>query len=357
MLAFALLVSDVGPLLWGLVPIAAGLYFFSRGFSVLARRRLITSTPQSKIRSAAVGLVEVSGLAVGPHTVHAPISGLPCFYYRTIAWEHKDSGKSNDWQKVAEEILYVPFFLDDGTGKLLIDPRGAELDLHRDFRHEFSDSIFSTADSVPYNVRNFLLRHGVSSESKVRVEEYCIKPKNALFIVGTLAENPQYRGNPQASNPSRIAVHRLTVTEHASTPPEVIYISPATTPASSMQMTQQEKVAAALLKAGITKPAAWEAAGLSPSSVAVETARSQARLHTGLARQLPLRMPIRRRQFDVEPPVVLMKGRNDKTLLISWRSERALARLLAWKSMFMLSGGPALILLGVYFLLARMQWL
>jgi len=52
-----------------------------------------------------------------------------------------------------------------------------------------------------------------------------------------------------------------------------------------------------------------------------------------------------------------MKGRNDKTLLISWRSERALARSLAWKSVFMLSGGPALILMGVYFLLARMQWL
>ena len=357
MLAFALLVSDVGPLLWGLVPIAAGLYFFSRGFSVLARRRLITSTPQSKIRSAAVGLVEVSGLAVGPHTVHAPISGLPCFYYRTIAWEHKDSGKSNDWQKVAEEILYVPFFLDDGTGKLLIDPRGAELDLHRDFRHEFSDSIFSTADSVPYNVRNFLLRHGVSSESKVRVEEYCIKPKNALFIVGTLAENPQYRGNPQASNPSRIAVHRLTVTEHASTPPEVIYISPATTPASSMQMTQQEKVAAALLKAGITKPAAWEAAGLSPSSVAVETAPLAGSSSHGAGPTTSTEDADTTRQFDVEPPVVLMKGRNDKTLLISWRSERALARLLAWKSMFMLSGGPALILLGVYFLLARMQWL
>ena len=178
---------------------AAGLYFFARGFGVLARRRLITSTPQSKIRSAAVGLVEVSGLAVGPHTVHAPISGLPCFYYRTIAWEHKDSGRSNDWQKVAEEILYLPFFLDDGTGKLLIDPRGAELDLHRDVRHEFSDSIFSSADAVPDNVRNFLLRHGVSSDNKVRVEEFCIKPKNALFIVGTLAENPQYRGKPSVS--------------------------------------------------------------------------------------------------------------------------------------------------------------
>ena len=357
MLAFALLISDVGPLLWGLVPMAAGLYFFARGFGVLARRRLITSTPQSKIRSAAVGLVEVSGLAVGPHTVHAPISGLPCFYYRTIAWEHKDSGRSNDWQKVAEEILYLPFFLDDGTGKLLIDPRGAELDLHRDVRHEFSDSLFSSADAVPDNVRNFLLRHGVSSDNKVRVEEFCIKPKNALFIVGTLAENPQYRGKPSASGQSPIAVHRVTVTEHTSTPPEVIYISPATTPASSMQMTQQEKVAAALLKAGITKPAAWEAAGLSPSSVAVETAPLAGPSSQEAGLTLPTEDARATQQFDLEPPVVLMKGRNDKTLLISWRSERALARSLAWKSVFMLSGGPALILIGVYFLLTRMQWL
>jgi len=288
--------------------------------------------------------------------VHAPISGLPCFYYRTIVWEHKDSGRSNDWQKVAEEILYVPFFLDDGTGKLLIDPRGAELDLHRDFRHEFSDSIFSSADAVPDNVRNFLLRYGVTSENKVRVEEFCIKPKNALFIVGTLAENPLYRGKPSASQ-SPIAVHRVTMTEHASTPPEVIYISPATTPASSMQMTQQEKVAAALLRAGITKPAAWEVAGLSPSSVAVETAPFAAASSHEVGAITSTDDAHMTQQFDLEPPVVLMKGKNDKTLLISWRSERTLARSLAWKSGLMLSGGPALILLGVYFLLARMQWL
>ena len=357
MFAFALLISDVGPLLWGFLPIAAGLYFFVRGFAVLARRRLLLSMPPSKIRSAAVGLVEVSGLAVGPHTVHAPITGKPCFYYRTIAWEQRESGRNSDWKKVAEEVLYVPFFLDDGTGKLLIDPRGADLDLHRDFRHEFSDSIFSLSDAVPENVHTFLLRHQVSCESKVRVEEYCIKPKNALFIVGTLSENPSYRGPTTTGAPSSIAVHRVAANEHTSNSPEVIYLSPESTPVSSMQMTQQQKVAAALVKAGITKPAAWEAAGLSHSSIALQP--SPLIVHSQLGETIAQAPSDTRTapEFDLNPPVVLMKGKNEKTLLISWRSESALARSLGWKSAFMLSGGPALTLLGLYFLMTRLELL
>ena len=41
----------------------AGLYFFYRGFLLLKRKRLIMYTPSSKIRSASMGLVEISGLA------------------------------------------------------------------------------------------------------------------------------------------------------------------------------------------------------------------------------------------------------------------------------------------------------
>jgi len=351
-IAATFLISDFSQLVWYLLPVAAGLYLFVRGFQLLARRRLLQTTPQSKIRSAALGLVEVSGLAAGPFTLHAPITGLPCFYYRTIAWESNESGRNHDWKKVAEEVLYVPFFLDDNTGKLLIDPRGAELDLHRDFRSEFSDSIFSSADAVPDNVRNFLLRHAVSCENKLKVEEYCIKPKNALFIVGTITENPRHQGSTGTNASSSIAVHKVTVNEHASPSPEVVYISPASRPSSSMQMTQQERVAAALQKAGITKPAAWEAAGLPSSPVAVETAELVV-AEPSNSQTLSSKTGEATPEFELNPPVVLMKGKNDKTLVISWRSETALARSLAWKSALMLLGGPVLIILGLYFLLAR----
>src|SRR5208337_887943 len=170
---------------------------FYQGFRLLQRRRLILDTPASKIRSASVGMVELSGLAVGPYTLTAPITAKPCYYHRTFVWELKQSGKNKQWVKVAAECMHVPFYLDDNTGKVMVDPRGADLDLHRDFQQEFCDSYFTTKGPVPPAVSGFLARHGIVTTNKVKVEEFCIKPKNALFILGTLAENPGLEVTPE----------------------------------------------------------------------------------------------------------------------------------------------------------------
>ena len=144
-----------------------------------------------------MGMVEVSGLAVGPYTVVAPITARPCYYYRTLVWEWKQNGKNKSWVKVAGECVHVPFFVDDNTGHVLVDPRGADLDLHRDFQQEFCDSFFTTKDPAPSNVNSFLARKGIVTSNKIKVEEYCIKPKNSLFILGTLSENPGIEIGPQ----------------------------------------------------------------------------------------------------------------------------------------------------------------
>ena len=93
------------------VAIAGGLYFFIRGFRLLSRKRLVLNTPASKIRSASLGLVEVSGRATGPYSLPAPITGSPCYLYRTIVWRQDEESKSHEWKKVAEESLNVFFFL------------------------------------------------------------------------------------------------------------------------------------------------------------------------------------------------------------------------------------------------------
>jgi hypothetical protein len=49
--------------------------------------------------------------------------------------------------------------------------------------------------------------------------------------------------------------------------------------------------------------------------------------------------------------VVLMRGTNNKTFLISWRSQQEVARSLGWKCTLMIWGGPALALLSLYFFL------
>src|SRR5271169_4116540 len=198
-----------GLLFWCVIGLCAGIYLFFQGFRLLQRRQLILNTPVSKIRSASMGMVELSGLAVGPYTMTAPITTRPCYYYRTLVWEWKQSGKNKRWVKVAAECMHVPFFLDDNTGKVMVDPRGADLDLHRDFQQEFCDGIFTTKEEAPPNVHSFLSRHGIMTTNKIKVEEFCIKPKNALFLLGTLDENPGVELAPEPipdAEPSRLIV-------------------------------------------------------------------------------------------------------------------------------------------------------
>lgn len=182
-------VSTNDPTIYALIGAAAGVYLFYRGFRLLQRKRLIEDTPTSKIRSAAMGLVEVSGLATGPYTIPAPVSQLPCYFHRTLVWIYVQSGKNKRWKKVVDARLHVPFYLEDETGRVLVDPSDAELDIHRDFQEEYHHGLIQD-DPIPSNVQVFLAMHGVSYDHPVKIEEYCIKPKNALFILGTLAENP-----------------------------------------------------------------------------------------------------------------------------------------------------------------------
>ena len=358
-----------------------GLFLFYRGFRLLQRKRLILNTPTSKIRSASLGLVEVNGLAVGPYTLNAPITGVPCFYYRTLAWELRKSGKNQEWHQVADESMHVPFYLDDNTGRLLVNPQGAEMDIHRDFHEEYSNSILF-GEEMPVNVRSFLIRHGIGDKDKIRIDEYCIKPKNFLFILGTLAENPGLSVRPRPVQTRHAAVAQFSLNlpgtsklgvalesapgllrpsmnfkifTHSpaeSTPHSMIQLSSELKMATQAEPTQQSKIAAALIKAGITNPAAWAAAGIENPGAAmanvsgIVVSPDMAGVAAGVAPD-----------FDLHPQVVMMKGENHRAFLISWRSEREVVGSLAWRSAACIWGGPFLTLLSAYLLLANFGWL
>jgi hypothetical protein len=346
------------PWLWPVLGAAAGVYVFYRGFQLLQRKRLIMNTPVSKIRSAAMGLVEVSGLASGPYTVIAPITGVPCYYYRTMVWQWKRQGKSSSWVKEADESLHVPFYLDDGTARVLINPQGAEMDIHRDFQEEFSHSLFSSSLEIPANIGGFLTAHGVDTSAKVKIEEYCIKPKNALFVLGTLASNLgiEVSSVPVRTSPGleRVPSFRLgsalSITETTTftsikgnaEPPEVTRSSKTVV----VYPAQRAKIVDALTKAGITNPAAWAAAGIRQTQV-IAAASSGG----GAAGAAPAP-----EQFDLHPPTVLMKGAHSPAFFISWRSQRAVVQSLGWKSALMIWGGPAVTLVCAYILAAEFGW-
>lgn len=349
----ALILPSTEFAIFTLIAMAGGLYLFVRGFHLLVRKRLLMNTPASKIRSASMGLVEVSGVATGPYTLPTPVTGVPCFLYRITAWQQDNESRNRDWRKVAEETLHVPFFLDDSTGQLLIEPTGAELDLRSDFRQTFSDTVFSN-HATP-GALSFLARHGIENTNKIRIEECSIPPQSPLFVVGTLGENPGVVVRPVAAPVDGGASFGRTpfrLQMSLNTPPtEVVRLS-MTTVNTSSEMTQQSKIAAALSKAGITSPAAWEAAGV-PYQSAQEAGPpvEEVAVHGGNAQG----KSENESAFDLKPPVVLMKGENNPTFVISWRSQQDLVGSLAWKSAAMIWGGGGLILLALYVLLQQLE--
>jgi len=398
--ALFLFSSDATGLLIGYaLGFCAGIALFVYGFRLLQRRRLILDTPFSKIRSASMGLVEVSGQAVGPYNLIAPISTRRCYYYRTLVWEYKQQGKNKKWVQIACECVHVPFFVDDNTGRVLVDPRGADLDLHRDFEDEFCNSFFTLKEHVPPNVSSFLGRHGVSTDNKIKVEEYCIKPKTSLFILGTLAENPGLEVGPQPvqdpNPPGSFVSGRLSLGSLAGSigslvlerfggsssgtleqdfdegavsqqlaavaapRPQVVRLAGGASPTKSADMTQQQKVTAALLRAGISNPAAWAAAGItspgSPAAVIPDSFAFAASENSNGANSAPANgqsaSAAAASAYDRHPPTAICKGENDKTFLISWRGQREIARSLGWKCALMIWGGPVLALASLYFFL------
>jgi hypothetical protein len=345
-----------------------GVYLFYRGFRLLQRRRLILNTPTSKIHSAAIGLVEVNGLATGPYVITSPIKQVDCFYYRSLAWELRQQGKSSKWVKIGEETLHVPFFVDDGSGTLLIDPTGADLDLHCDFKEQYN-SFFGTGGMTP-SATQFLSRCGADFSRSLKVEEFCIKPKNFLFVLGTLSQNPTGAGDPsaimlRAPEPAASAAVAAAANTVPAAGPHVgaNYISRSRLNALShgdaheSGMAQEQMIAAAMMKAGITNPAAWAIAGVSP------VAAAQIKPFAGTGTIASTGAPLKENSsptngaFDLHPSVIMKKGPHDSSFLISWRSQRDLVGSLAWKSALMIWGGPVLTLVCLYILLANFGWL
>lgn len=328
----------------------AGLYWFSKGIRLARRKRLILSTPASKIRSASMGLVEISGLATSPYLMTSPLKRAECYFYRSLAWERKPDGNHGDWVKIAEEILHVPFYLDDHTDKVLVDPRGANIDLHCYWKEEYNRAARPRAEAMPERIVQFLRRHGADPANKqIKVEEYTIRPRDFLFVLGTLSQNPGLDVSVMPAWAERGDRSTLTP-EVESEGPEVIRLTAEATAVPAAEMTQQQKIAAALMRAGVNHSAGWrttsalaqppqrQLAGQEASSVGVATSAVEASAPPDIS------------GFDLHPPVVLMKGTHESPFFISWRSPRGRFQPFDWKSSLLTWAGPALALVCMYLL-------
>jgi len=214
------------------VGFGAGLFWFYQGFRIYREYRVLADTPQIPIRSIAMGLVEIHGKARGPETVQSPVTGTSCFFYKVDIekWVRDKSG--GHWSHAATDAQGVRFYLEDTTGKVLVDAHGAEYDLIQTAKREtgraagaswgqlfgpgrdstpaagspvpetdllaYVESLASTAHAsfsldtgaLLSGLERGSLAFGMGSEHRYRLSEYCIIPEHWYDAAGTCVENP-----------------------------------------------------------------------------------------------------------------------------------------------------------------------
>jgi hypothetical protein len=335
-----------------LLGVYSGIYLFRRGFLMLQHKRLIQNTPFSKIRSASMGLVEVTGMPKGPQTIRAGITGEPCYYYRARAWQQSDSGNKGEWEQVADETVGVPFFVDDGSGRMLIYPQGARLDVHRNFREEYGGSIFAGRDLVPESVRKFLARHGIFPSGMIRLEQHCILPGFPLFVFGTLGENPE-------ENPWPSALHAGVPRTSSNTPANPVQSPPRCGGPSSSSIVTTVTTKHAFTVGGlvnvsrsvVTMPARM--ASPEPGGTVSRSEPANRAAHAPSDRNA---QEADAEEFDLHPRAAITKGDRNQLFTISSESQREVVSSLEWKAIACIWGGPILALLFIYFLIVSWDW-
>ena len=371
---------------------AVGVYLFFQGFRMLQYKRLILNTPFSKIRSASMGLVEVSGTPTGPKTIAAAITGAQCYYYRARGWQWRESGKGGSWQQVVDESVSVPFFLEDSTGKVLVNPQGATLEVHRSFYDEFRTASLIQTGLVPESIRKFAAMRGLMAGEKVRLEEHIIQPEFPLFVFGTLGENttlnswsaqPHLTGKKFSlgfgfgdsvnlqftrgvSVPDLAAKALSGLLENAVTGNTQISTRISRSDGGPVELPQD--VLRALQQAGVNLPFPVVAGsgkmtvssrtmgdGLMRSNsvqVAIATNPSAAKDEAQKETDAKTDLEQSSGDFDLRARVALSKGERGDPFTISSQSQREVVQALGWKAIGCIWGGPIFALICLYSLLA-----
>lgn len=177
---------------FGLFFLVGGLALFGAAWWAYSKRRHMMDTPTSKVRSMAIGPVELNGAAVlppGKQYQRGPFTDEPCLYWEYKVEEqrtrHTKQGTQTYWATIASARSKAPIALRDDTGTVLVDPQGAELPAPVETRYGSG-----WGRDPPQTVLAFLAQKGLSHETlfginkKMRFTEQRLMENTTLYVLG-----------------------------------------------------------------------------------------------------------------------------------------------------------------------------
>ena len=170
------------------IALGAGPWLFWMGFRKLRVLQLIENTPTARIRSMAMGLVEVHGTVSTRSELNGPFSRRACAY-----WEVDISVRArqrNSWSVIHRNSSGQPFYLSDDTGTAMVYPKGAECRLNFGTEEE----CFGLMPPSPY--AEYLHQHSsvvtrVTRLGMLRFRERMLEEGQEVYLLGTATPRSQ----------------------------------------------------------------------------------------------------------------------------------------------------------------------
>ncbi len=186
----------------GFVVFTGGLFLFILGLLHVYDRRLIENTPTSKCRSLAMGPVELVGRARGPNAMASLIGQLPCFISQVRVQQLRERGNhERRWVQVHKQEFRTPFYVEDQTGRVKVDPHGAALELIPDLSYSRGEDVSQWSDGAleqsleqktPVLLGEALARYcnlrDIAMDAPTRFVETNLCDGDPVYVLGTATE-------------------------------------------------------------------------------------------------------------------------------------------------------------------------
>lgn len=184
-----------------------GVKMLYEGFHRKQGQMLVKNTATSKIRSLAMGRVEIKGSAhpKNEHVEVAPFSKRRVAYCRwTIEKKYVDRHKREKWKIIRESTIGKYFKVKDDTAEVLVYTKDAEMDVALNYdsqsmtlsKEEFLDKI-----NVKY--KRFL-----GGKETFRFREYAITEFEHVYVLGNAADNPFIENETSDANHKDIMIQK-----------------------------------------------------------------------------------------------------------------------------------------------------
>ena len=294
--------DDDGKLiLYATLGFGAGIYCFFKGFKIYREYRVLYDTPEIPIRSMSMGLVEIHGkakLAV-EKLVDSPVSRTPCLFYKVDIERYVKDKDGGHWSHYKTCLDGAPFYLDDGTGKVLVNPYGAEYDLLQSAKRDTG----GFTKSRP----NFgKLFSGIDNPALAPASGGFVSDSELVAFARSAPQSTHSSGFNLSFNAGGLSVGGLSLS--------------LVNTGGRFRLTEY-----------LILPDHWYDV-------------------TGTCTENP-------RPKDESDRNMIVKGENEPTFVISWRNEKGIEGALRRRSLKYVFGGAALSIACLAFLLAKLGWL